>query len=34
MTQEAMLKIFEDTAYVRTGGSEEERKCAEYIKEQ
>ncbi len=34
MTQEAMQKIFEDTAYVRTGGSEEERKCAEYIKEQ
>lgn len=34
MTQEAMLKIFEDTAYVRTGGSKEERKCAEYIKEQ
>ena len=34
MTQEAMLKIFEDTAYVRTGGSKEELKCAEYIKEQ
>ena len=28
-----MKKIFEDTAYVRMGGSAEELKCAEYIKE-
>ena len=27
-------KIFEETAYVRMGGSKEELKCAEYIKEQ
>ena len=26
-------KIFEDTAYVRMGGSQEELKCAEYLKQ-
>ena len=25
------MKIFEDTAYIRTGGSAEELKCAQYI---
>ena len=28
-----IMKIFEDTAYVRTGGSPEELRCAEYIRE-
>lgn len=28
-----LAKLFEDTAYVRTGGSPEERKCAEYLQE-
>ena len=32
MTPEQIMKIFEETAYVRTGGSVEEKKCAEYIK--
>ena len=32
MTPEQIMKIFEDTAYVRMGGSAEEKKCAEYIK--
>ena len=32
MTKEQIMKIFEDTAYVRMGGSTEEKKCAEYIK--
>ena len=27
------MKIFEDTAYVRTGGSEAERRCADYLRE-
>ncbi len=31
MTTAEMQKIFEDTAYVRMGGSKEELKCAEYI---
>lgn len=34
MTREQLQKIFEDTAYIRTGGSEEEKQCAQYIKEQ
>ena len=29
-----IMKIFEDTAYVRTGGSAEELRCAEYLKAQ
>ena len=29
-----IMKIFEDTAYVRTGGSDEELRCAEYLKAQ
>ena len=33
MTTAEMKQIFEDTAYVRMGGSAEELKCAEYIKE-
>ena len=33
MTAAEMKKIFEDNAYIRTGGSAEELKCAEYIKE-
>ncbi|MBQ8278458.1 MAG: Zn-dependent exopeptidase M28 [Roseburia sp.] len=33
MTAVEMNKIFEDTAYIRTGGSEEELKCAKYIQE-
>ena len=32
MTIEQINKIFNDTAYVRMGGSEDELKCAEYIK--
>ena len=32
MTPEQIMKIFEETAYVRTGGSADEKKCAEYIK--
>lgn len=31
MTQEYIKKIFEDTAYIRTSGTPEERKTAEYI---
>lgn len=27
-----IMKIFEDTAYIRTGGSAEELRCAEYLK--
>lgn len=34
MTKEQLQKIFEDTAYIRTGGSEEEKRCAKYLKEQ
>ena len=29
MTNEQIMGIFADTAYVRTGGSAEERRCAE-----
>ena len=31
MNQKEILKIFADTAYVRTGGSPEELRCAQYI---
>ena len=31
MDAKKIMQIFEDTAYVRTGGSKEERKCAEYL---
>ena len=33
MNLQNMKKIFEDTAYIRTGGSAEELRCAEYIAE-
>ena len=33
MDCKAMMQIFEDTAYVRRGGSPEEKRCAEYIQE-
>ena len=32
MDPKAIMKIFEDTAYVHTGGSAEELKAAEYIR--
>lgn len=32
MTSEKIMKIFSDTAYIRTGGSKEELRAAEYIK--
>ncbi|MBR5446635.1 MAG: hypothetical protein IKV57_10965 [Clostridia bacterium] len=32
MNTEQIRKIFADTAYVRTGGSDAELKCAEYLK--
>ena len=32
MEPKAIMKIFEDTAYVHTGGTAEERKAAEYIR--
>ena len=31
MTEEKILKILKETDYVRTGGSPEELKCAEYL---
>ncbi len=31
MTPETILQIFRDTAYIRTGGSAEELRCAEYL---
>ena len=34
MTTKQLEQYFIDTAYVRTGGSPEELKCAKYIKEQ
>ena len=34
MDSNQIMKIFEDTAYVRMGGSAEELRCAEYLKEQ
>ena len=33
MTEKQIMKIFNDTAYVRTGGSPEEKRCAQYLKE-
>ncbi|MGI6696193.1 MAG: M28 family metallopeptidase [Christensenellales bacterium] len=33
MDKQSILRIFKDTAYVRTGGSPEEKRCAEYITE-
>jgi hypothetical protein len=33
MENNTILKILQDTAYVRTGGSAEERRCANYIVE-
>ncbi len=32
MTEQRIMHIFADTAYVRMGGSEEELRCAEYIR--
>lgn len=32
MDAKRIMKIFEDTAYVRTGGSNEELRCAQYLK--
>lgn len=32
MTDKEIMAIFEETAYIRTGGSPEEKKCAEYIR--
>lgn len=31
MEQNTIMQIFKDTAYIRTGGSEEELRCAEYL---
>ena len=31
MTEKKIRKIFSDTAYIRTGGSAEEKRCAQYI---
>lgn len=33
MNLEQIAKIFEDTAYIRTGGSAEELRCAQYLQE-
>jgi len=33
MNSNAIMKIFEDTAYVRMGGSPEELRCAEYLRD-
>lgn len=33
MNKKTVMKIFRDTAYIRIGGSAEELKCAEYIKD-
>lgn len=33
MNKKTIMKIFRDTAYIRTGGSLEELKCAEYLKQ-
>ena len=33
MTLKQIKKIFRDTAFVRTGGSQEEKKTAEYIRD-
>ena len=34
MTEKKIMKLFADTAYVRTGGSEAEARCAQYLAEQ
>ena len=34
MNTTQIMQIFTDTAYVRMGGSPEEKKCAEYLKKQ
>ena len=31
MNLKQMEQIFQDTAYIRTGGSQEELKCAQYL---
>ena len=33
MKLEQLAKIFDETAYIRTGGSKEEKRCAEYLQE-
>ena len=33
MDAKKIMKVFEDTAYVRMGGTAEELKCAEYLKQ-
>ncbi len=33
MDETRIMQIFKDTAYVRTGGSQEERRCAEYLQQ-
>ena len=33
MNAKQIMKIFEDTAYVRMGGSGEELRCANYLKD-
>ena len=33
MIAKDIMKIFEDTAYVRTGGSEAELQCAQYLRD-
>lgn len=33
MEQNTIMQIFKDTAYIRTGGSEQELQCAEYLAE-
>ena len=33
MDAKTIMKIFEDTAYIRTGGTQEELRCAHYLKE-
>ena len=34
MTLQQMDQIFKDTAFIRTGGSDEELRCAKYLQEQ
>ena len=33
MTPKSIMKIFRETAYVRTGGSQEEKQTAQYLAE-
>ena len=33
MNAKQIMKIFEDTAYVHMGGSAEELRCAEYLRD-